>query len=171
MSIISSLSASQISALSTSTIASLTTTDIAALSSTQVAALSSSQVNALTTDDIAAFTGPQISAVSLNALIGISSAQIVALTTRCLMITGFIQSGFAANLVFGGALRGAGDTLTVMLLNLASVVTLRFTGVLYVGYHHLGLAAVWVCLSSELFIRGSLVTARFFQGGWKRVIV
>jgi Na+-driven multidrug efflux pump len=96
---------------------------------------------------------------------------IVALTTRCLMITGFIQCGFAANLVFGGALRGAGDTLTVMLLNLASVITLRFTGVLYVGYHHLGLAAVWVCLSSELFIRGSLVTIRFVQGGWKRVIV
>jgi len=98
--------------------------------------------------------------------------QIVDLTTRCLMITGFIQSGFAANLVFGGALRGAGDTLTVMLLNLSSVITLRFTGVLYVGYfHHWGLAAVWVCLSSELFIRGSLVLGRFLQGGWKRVVV
>ena len=32
------------------------------------------------------------------------------LTAKCLAITGFCQAGFAAAIVFGGALRGAGDT-------------------------------------------------------------
>ena len=97
---------------------------------------------------------------------------IIALTTRCLFITGFIQSGFAANLIFGGALRGAGDTFAVMRLNLISVISLRFSGVVYVGLIlKKGLPAIWCVLASELFIRGSIIYGRFLQGGWKRVRV
>ncbi len=98
--------------------------------------------------------------------------QIVHLTTRCLFITGFIQSGFAANLIFGGALRGAGDTLVVMILNLSTQLTLRCMGVIVVGlWFHLGLAAVWMVLAGELFIRGCLTYARFRQGGWMTIQV
>jgi putative MATE family efflux protein len=94
------------------------------------------------------------------------------LTTRCLFITGFIQSGFAANLIFGGALRGAGDTLVVMILNLSTQMTLRCMGVIVVGlWFHLGLPAVWMVLAGELFIRGCLTFARFLQGGWKTIQV
>jgi len=92
---------------------------------------------------------------------------IIDLTTRCLRITGFIQAGFAASLIFGGALRGAGDTLVVMILNLSTQITLRCMGVIVVGlWFHLGLAAVWMVLAGELFIRGCLTYARFRQGGW-----
>jgi Na+-driven multidrug efflux pump len=88
------------------------------------------------------------------------------------MITGFVQSGFAANLVFGGALRGAGDTFVVMCINLSSTVGLRFTGVLIVGlWLRLGLAAVWIVLASELFIRGVLIFLRFLGGGWKKIAI
>jgi Na+-driven multidrug efflux pump len=98
--------------------------------------------------------------------------RIVDLTTRCLFITGFIQSGFAANLIFGGALRGAGDTLVVMILNLSTQMTLRCMGVIVVGlWFHLGLPAVWMVLAGELFIRGCLTFARFLQGGWKQIQV
>ena len=98
--------------------------------------------------------------------------QVQQLTTQALFITGFIQAGFAAAMVFGGSLRGAGDTMAVMLLNAVSVLTLRVTGVWYVAHVlHKGLAAVWIVLASELTIRGLLITARFFQGGWKRIRV
>jgi putative MATE family efflux protein len=97
---------------------------------------------------------------------------IVALTAKCLRITGFVQAGFAANLIFGGALRGAGDTLVVMGLNLATVIGLRFTGVMFVGlYLKLGLAAVWMVLAGELFVRGVLIFGRFLQGGWRDLAV
>jgi Na+-driven multidrug efflux pump len=98
--------------------------------------------------------------------------RIVELTTRCLRITGFVQAGFAANLIFGGALRGAGDTLAVMVLNLSTIVGLRFTGVVVVGlWWHWGLAAVWVVLAGELSLRSLLIVGRFLQGGWKGVVV
>jgi Na+-driven multidrug efflux pump len=98
--------------------------------------------------------------------------QIIRLTTTCLFITGFIQSGFAANLIFGGALRGAGDTLVVMVINLATTLTLRFGGVIVVGlWMHAGLAAIWCVLAGELFTRGLLVYLRFLHGGWLRIEV
>jgi Na+-driven multidrug efflux pump len=101
-----------------------------------------------------------------------SDPHIVALTTRCLFITGFIQSGFAASLIFGGALRGAGDTLVVMCISLSTQICLRCTGVVIVGiWLKLGLAAVWIVLAGELFLRGLLTFGRFLQGGWKTIQV
>jgi MATE family, multidrug efflux pump len=98
--------------------------------------------------------------------------RIVDLTTQCLFITGFIQSGFAASLIFGGALRGAGDTLMVMIISLSTQIALRCMGVIVVGlWLHLGLAAVWMVLAGELFIRGCLTYVRFRQGGWKTIQV
>ena len=92
---------------------------------------------------------------------------IAALTTRCLFITGFIQCGFAAAAIFGGALRGAGDTMAVMLLNLASTLGLRLVGVLVVAYWlRGGLQGIWIVLSCELFLRGLVMFARFQHGGW-----
>ena len=100
------------------------------------------------------------------------NAHIASMTTQCLHITGFIQCGFAAYIIFSGALRGAGDTFVVMVLSLISVVGLRFVGVMIVGgWLHMSLAAIWVVLASELFLRGLLVVGRFWQGGWKRLKV
>jgi Na+-driven multidrug efflux pump len=59
-----------------------------------------------------------------------------------------------------------------MLVSLVSVVGIRFAGVLIVGgLLHRGLAAIWVVLAGELFVRGVLAYARFWQGGWKHVKV
>jgi putative MATE family efflux protein len=89
------------------------------------------------------------------------------LIAQCLFITGFIQCGFAAAIVFGGALRGAGDTKKVMYINLASIVFVRLVGVL-IALHvfNLGLTGIWVILSLELFLRGCLMTSRFLLGNW-----
>ncbi len=98
--------------------------------------------------------------------------RIILLTTQCLFITGMIQTGFAAAIVFGGALRGAGDTLRVMVINLASILGIRLLGVLIVGlWLRLGLAAIWIVLASELFFRGLLMLGRFCLGAWDRIEV
>jgi putative MATE family efflux protein len=95
-----------------------------------------------------------------------------ALTTQCLFQTGFIQSGFASMLIFGGALRGAGDTMMVMLLSSLSVFLLRLAGVaIAIYYFHVGLAGVWIVLCGELFFRGILIFLRFLHGGWKKIAV
>ncbi|HEY7091238.1 MAG TPA: MATE family efflux transporter, partial [Tepidisphaeraceae bacterium] len=94
------------------------------------------------------------------------------LTTQCLFITGFIQCGFAAAMIFVSALRGAGDTFVVMLLTTASVFCFRLLGVIIVAqYLKLGLAAVWIVLASEMMVRGAVMFIRFQHGGWKRITV
>jgi Na+-driven multidrug efflux pump len=97
---------------------------------------------------------------------------IIDLASKCLFITGFAQLGFAASMIFSAALRGAGDTVTVMGINLASILGLRLTGALLVANHFkLGLPAVWVVLAGELVVRGAAVFLRFLQGGWRHVKV
>jgi Na+-driven multidrug efflux pump len=94
------------------------------------------------------------------------------LAARCLVPAGFAQIGFAASMIFGGALRGAGDTLNVMRITLASTFGLRLLGVLVVGaWLKLGLVAIWVVLCCELMIRGGLVFGHFLRGKWKHVQV
>ena len=92
---------------------------------------------------------------------------------RCLFITGFAQLGFAASMIFSSALRGAGDTVTVMLINLACILGAaphrRSAG--------RGVFSSWDCRRSgwcspaELMIRGVAVFLRFLHGGWRHVKV
>ncbi|HEY2589373.1 MAG TPA: MATE family efflux transporter [Tepidisphaeraceae bacterium] len=97
---------------------------------------------------------------------------IVDLSARCLFITAFAQPGFAAAVIFAGALRGAGDTFVVMLVNLATVMFVRLAGVMIVGWWlGMGLAAIWVVLATELTVRGIAVYARFQHGGWRHAKV
>jgi putative MATE family efflux protein len=97
---------------------------------------------------------------------------VASLAAQCLFITAFAQPGFAAAVIFAAALRGAGDTFWVMVINLASVLGVRLIGVLIVGWWlNLGLPAIWIVLASELTIRGVAVYFRFRQGGWRHVKV
>jgi putative MATE family efflux protein len=94
------------------------------------------------------------------------------LAARCLFPVGFAQVGFAAGMIFGGALRGAGDTVSVMRITLASTFGLRLVGVLIVGaWLKMGVAAIWFVLSAELMVRGGLIVAHFLRGKWKLVEV
>ncbi len=101
-----------------------------------------------------------------------SDPRIADLAATCLVPAGFAQIGFAAAMIFGGALRGAGDTLNVMRITLASTFALRLAGVLIVGvWLELGVTAIWVVLCAELTIRGGLMFASFLRGKWKHVEV
>ncbi len=87
-------------------------------------------------------------------------------------IAGWAQLGFASYIVFAGALRGAGDTRTTMLLSFGSTFLVRLPLVYVVGMVlDGGLAGVWTVLSGELLVRGALFFGRFYHGGWTRVRV
>ena len=98
--------------------------------------------------------------------------QVRELTAACLRITGFCQISFAAAIIFGGALRGAGDTMAVLILTMVSILCFRVGGVVIVGgILHKPLPYIWVILATDLFVRGILVYGRFLHGGWKRIRV
>jgi Na+-driven multidrug efflux pump len=107
----------------------------------------------------------------LPAGIMIKDPQVRDLTATCLRITGFCQVGFAAAIIFGGALRGAGDTMAVMLITTISIVGVRLGGVYVAGKLNQPLPVIWIILSIDLFVRGALIYARFLHGGWKKVRV
>lgn len=93
--------------------------------------------------------------------------KVIALTADCLRLAGFIQGAFAAAMIFSAALRGAGDTFNVMLLNLISVLGVRLTGVLLVTqWLGLTLVGIWFVLCFELVVRGGLMFARYKLGRW-----
>jgi putative MATE family efflux protein len=93
---------------------------------------------------------------------------VIALTAQVLVITGFVQLPFGGAIVLSGALRGAGDTLAVMVFNLASVLLVRLVSVyVAVVYFNAGLKWVWILLSAELCVRAVLMAGRFLHGGWK----
>jgi Na+-driven multidrug efflux pump len=101
----------------------------------------------------------------------VTDPQVLELTARCLQITGFCQTGFAAAIVFGGALRGAGDTLAVMIITMVAMLTIRFGGVLLLAHFKQPLPVIWMLLATDLFIRGILIYGRFLHGGWKKIKV
>ena len=91
-------------------------------------------------------------------------------TAQLLFIVGFAQVGFAAMMIFGGSLRGAGDTTAVMLRNLGSALFVRMLGcVIVVKVFDYGLTAVWIVLSIDLTIRGLLLMGRFVSGKWTTI--
>ena len=98
--------------------------------------------------------------------------EIASTTAQILFIVGFAQVAFAAMMIFGGALRGAGDTTSVMIRNLGSALLVRMLGgIIVVKVFGMGLTAVWLVLSIDLTLRGVLLFARFYSGKWTAVKV
>jgi putative MATE family efflux protein len=97
---------------------------------------------------------------------------VMSLTAGAIRTAGYVQCGFAAAMIFGFAMRGAGDTLKVMIVNLSSIVGIRFVGVLVAVYWlGGGLQHVWYVLCGELMLCGILMFARFRLGRWDQVKV
>ena len=98
--------------------------------------------------------------------------EVVAMGTLPLRLVGAAQPFLAAMMVFAGALRGAGETLTPLVINGAGVWLLRVPlGLLFGHVLGWGLAGIWAAMTLDMAVRGSLLFARFRQGRWKRVQV
>jgi Na+-driven multidrug efflux pump len=84
-----------------------------------------------------------------------------------LRMAGFVQCGFGTAIVFSAVHRGAGDTLTAMLVSYGSMFFVRLPLVWLLGVHWgLGLKGIWYGLCFELMFRGLLFLVSFLRGGW-----
>ena len=107
-------------------------------------------------------------------IIGIftDDAGVIKAGTTPLRLMGLVQPFLAAMMVFGGALRGAGDTITPMAVNGASIwlirVPLSLLVTLWLGW---GLTAVWAVMGLDLAVRGTVLFTQFRRGRWKKVKV
>ncbi len=101
-----------------------------------------------------------------------SDPELIAAAIPTLRIAGVMQLGFSMSLIISGALRGAGDTRTTMLVMLFTSYLVRLPlAWMLANYFGLGLIGVWIALTSEQYLRGAIFMARFLHGGWMKIKV
>lgn len=97
---------------------------------------------------------------------------VIAAGVRPLQLVGFAQPFLASSMIMSGALRGAGETRSPMLINGISVWIVRLPlALLFTQVFSLGLLGAWIAMVIDLAVRGTLMFARFRMGRWKTVEV
>ena len=75
-----------------------------------------------------------------------------------------------AQVIYGGCLRGAGDTRYTAMVSLISVAIIRpFSGWLFVYPLGFGLIGAWLGLTLDQFMRFMLTRLRFESGKWQKI--
>jgi multidrug resistance protein, MATE family len=101
-----------------------------------------------------------------------SDPAIVALGSRALYVTAFAQPFMAFATVAAMALRGAGDTRTVLASTVVCVVVVRLAATyLFAVTLGLGLAGVWMGSTADWICRAGILGAAYARGRWRRVRV
>ncbi len=97
---------------------------------------------------------------------------VVHLTAKVLIISGFMTFPQNIQQVLAGSLRGAGDTKWPLVSALISVTFCRILlAFIVVKYFHMGLFGAWMCALTDQSIRAVLIRARYKKGAWKNITV
>lgn len=99
-------------------------------------------------------------------------AELIPLATTLVRWTGVAQPFMAVAFVFAGALRGAGDTRSVMYATAVSMWGIRL-GLTYLFMFIFGLGAVgaWMAMAADTAVRAIIMAFIFSRGTWKKVKV
>ena len=93
---------------------------------------------------------------------------VIELSTMALKIVSICQPFSGASMVLAGALRGAGDTKSVLLITYLGIFLIRIPiTYLFLDVLNLGLAGAWIVMTIDLAIRSSLAFYVFRRGKWK----
>ena len=93
---------------------------------------------------------------------------VIELATMALKIVSICQPFSGASMVLAGALRGAGDTKSVLLITYLGIFLIRIPiTYLFLDVLNLGLAGAWIVMTIDLAIRSSIAFYIFRRGKWK----
>ena len=93
---------------------------------------------------------------------------VIELSTMALKIVSICQPFSGASMVLAGALRGAGDTKSVLLITYLGIFLIRIPiTYLFLDVLNFGLAGAWIVMTIDLVIRSSLAFYIFRRGKWK----
>ncbi len=97
--------------------------------------------------------------------------EVILLAAQCLRLMGFIQPPQLAAWVFGGALRGAGDTRSIFYITAATTWGVRtLFSMLCIRVFHLALYSTYVVMTVEIFVRLLLLFLRYRSGKWQHTM-
>lgn len=99
-------------------------------------------------------------------------SRVLSLAVVCIMVAAIEQPALAIYMVYAGGLRGAGDTISPMIITIVSTlclhVPLAYLFGITLGW---GLAGVWFGAAVDWIIRAIAIYILYKRGRWKRVIV
>jgi putative MATE family efflux protein len=91
------------------------------------------------------------------------------LATACVRISAFEQMPLALLFAYGGALRGAGDTLSPMLVRLTGTIAVRLPAAYLLGLVlRLDVPGIWAGLVFEWWLSCGIVYYLYRRGRWER---
>jgi putative MATE family efflux protein len=105
------------------------------------------------------------------------------ITTQLLRIVAFSTPPLGILMVLTGALRGAGDTRMPLLITFVGLIGIRIPLACLFGWGAFsilgwtiegfswGLAGAWWAMLIDVVVRSLLISWRFLQGGWKKIVV
>lgn len=113
------------------------------------------------------------------------SSEVAGLTAGLVRIVAFAQPPLAVFMVFSGGLRGAGQTRTPMIVNLAVMILVRLPLALFLAWDAIplpaglgtlpglgmGVTGAWYAMAVDLLLRGVVLTGLFCAPGWSRTRV
>ena len=99
-----------------------------------------------------------------------NNASVVATGALPLRMVGVAQPLIAANVVYAGALRGAGDTRWPLVIKLISPWFVRLPIAVWLIPRY-GLNGAWIAMSVDLAVQGILAWWRFRGSTWERITV
>ena len=99
-------------------------------------------------------------------------AGVIALSIWPLRVYALTAVWLAPTMVFGGSLRGAGDTTYTFVTMIVTRVFIRLVLSYLLGITFgFGLPGIWLASSSDFFIRGILLGIRVKKGRWRKLVV
>jgi len=97
-----------------------------------------------------------------------ASPEILGLATMAVQLSALEQPFITLNGIFGGALRGAGDTRSPMIVSFVGVFLFRITAVYLLAIvFKMGLAGVWIGTAIDWAGRTAIMYFLFKRGRWK----
>ena len=106
-------------------------------------------------------------------------------TAPLMRIVAFAMPSLALAMILSGALRGAGDTRWPLVITLLGFFGVRIPGAIWLGWTEiplplldvtltgwgLGVEGAWYAMVIDVVLRSLLIVGRFWQGGWRRIVV
>lgn len=101
-----------------------------------------------------------------------ATGEVLALATLAIQLAAIEQPFMALQMIYGGALRGAGDTRSPMIVSLVGVIFFRITAVyLLAVVLQLGLAGVWIGTAIDWAGRSAVMYLLYRRGKWKTLAI
>lgn len=99
-----------------------------------------------------------------------ANPEVIEIGAEYLVIVSSFYLVFAALLIFGGVMRGAGDTIMPMFFTLVSLWVIRIPMAYFLS-EQIGLTGIWWATPIGWFIGMAMSVIYYFTGRWKRKVV